>query len=177
MPSLHSSFRGISVLGRHLEFRSMHNHCAEYHHFQDTLTRSNLGQEGSCFNSEIHGGEGTAAGALAVVEEAYCEACYITQIRKQRQIGNGVRLTPPEMDFFQHGSTSPSFHISQKGTTIWEPCVKTHEYVGDILHLSLGTWHLGSAIRASTTHLSFPLRPLLCQHWTSNPSCLVTVTS
>lgn len=111
----------ISISGRHLELHLTHNHCAKHSHFQDTLTGSNLGQEERCSSSEIHGGEGTAAGALAVLEEADCTACYITQIRKQRQIGNRVRLTPPEMDFFQLGFTSQSFHISQNRKTIWEP--------------------------------------------------------
>lgn len=141
-----------------------HNHCAEHYHFQDTLTGSNLGQEERCSSSEIHGGEGTAAGALAVLKEADCTVCYIIQIRKQRQIGNGVRLTPPEMDFFQLGFASQSFHISQNRTTIWEPRVRIDEDVGDILHLSHSTWHLGSALRASTAQVSVPLRPVLYQH-------------
>lgn len=37
-----------------------------------------MGQEESYFSSEIHDGEGIASGALAVIEEAYCRACYIS---------------------------------------------------------------------------------------------------
>lgn len=74
------------------------------------------------------------------------------------------------MDFFQLGF---AFQTSQNRTTIWEARVRIHEDVGDILHLSHSTWHLGSALRASTAHVSVPLRPVLCQHYTSDPSCLV----